>query len=79
MQFSAGERYTKQAGNGDGEMTKNALPPPLDRCSTGFTGPKLVRSSRRVFRARFTPDIVGTRSTKVLLQVAKCEGCRTHA
>lgn len=36
MQFSAGERYTKQAGNGDGEMTKNARPPPADRCSTGF-------------------------------------------
>lgn len=55
IQFSAGERYTKQARNGEGEMTKEA-PSAASFDRTGVADASSERESPRT-------DGAGTRST----------------
>lgn len=65
IQFSAGETYTKQAGNGEGEMTKNALPPPVDRCNTGFTEPKIVCEVPHIVVTQYKSTIASNKMGRV--------------
>lgn len=79
IQFSAGERYTQKTKSQEwreGETTRDARPSSAGHMQTALTGPE---ASTRVFAAGAAPDIVGSRSTTVLLRAEGMQRLRNPA